>query len=216
MLQIKRKKKSQYIKRGVPWILVCHPQGMKIYKCSTGINCNYIYKRCHHLSNMSVFNLQHIFNHILQSNLEQEHLSQKTKKESSLKRIYGAWWCSVMIGTIIFPPFGRLEGKSLCNYTKNMSHNMCTSSGVKFHCYHSASAMHSHYNIKTKEYYKNNILNKSQHYYGITCSSSSIAPLNSAPRNISFNSSSVTYGSLIQIYITNVKQWQKVCQKTFQ
>lgn len=161
----KRKKNSQYIKRGVPWILVCHPQSMKIYKCSTGINCNYIYKRCHHLPNMGVFNLQHIFNHILQSNLEQEHLSQKTKKESSLKGIYGAWWCSVMIGTIIFPPFGRLKGKSLCNYTKNMPHNMCTSSGVTFHCYHSASAMHSHYNIKTKEYYKNNTLNKSQHYY---------------------------------------------------
>lgn len=29
-----------------------------------------------------------------------------------------------------------------------------------------------------------------------TCSSSSIAPLSSAPRNINFSSSSVTYGSL--------------------
>lgn len=40
--------------------------------------------------------------------------------------------------------------------------------------------------------------------YFITCSSSSIAPLNSAPRNINFNSSSVTYGSLV-----NQRQWRK-------
>lgn len=43
-----------------------HPQAVKINKSRTRINRNYIYKRCHHLSHMGIFNLQNIFNHILQ------------------------------------------------------------------------------------------------------------------------------------------------------
>lgn len=43
----------------------------------------------------------------------------------------------------------------------------------------------------------------------LTCSSSAIAPLNSAPRNINFSSSSVTYGSLRkEVYMMHkIQKW---------
>ena len=71
----------------LPRILMSQPHAVKVYQRCTGVDGNNIHKRCHYLSNMRVFDLQHIFNHILPKNkYQQNNCSQCKKPENKLAR----------------------------------------------------------------------------------------------------------------------------------